>query len=186
MNIQTLTSKVQAFGLAALLCLGSVAATQAQTSTNAVTEQTFFDSAAAYLTSFNTNYDWTKVSFEASTGYKQVTGSGANSVLNAQYDGWGRFNIGGTFQFQGAGSAIGVAGAQVGYALIEHYDARLDFDLQGGYSWYQAKGYVEPGIYVSKKLTPNTFTRIGLSLPQYFGGTINRNPSFELSLGFTY
>jgi hypothetical protein len=43
-----------------------------------VTATTFFDSAGAYLTSFNTNYSWATVTFDASIGYKQVTGSGAN------------------------------------------------------------------------------------------------------------
>jgi len=149
------------------------------------TATSFFDSAASYLTTFNQDYTWTNVTLEASIGYKQVTGSGANSVLTVQYD-IGRFNVGSTMQFQGAGSAVGVLGAQVGYALIEHYDAKLDFDLQGGYSWYQVAGYIEPGLYVDKKLTSNTFARIGLSLPVYSKGTFNRNPSFEVSLGFTY
>ena len=167
--------------LAILAALPFVASAQ----TNTPTVQSFFDSAAGYLTSFNQNYTWTNVTLEASTGYKQVTGSGANSVANVQYD-IGRFNIGSTFQFQGAGSAVGVIGGQLGYALIEHFDVKLDADLQGGYSFYQEAGYVEPGIYIDKKLTVNTFARIGLSLPEYFKGDVNRNPSFEVSLGFTY
>jgi hypothetical protein len=102
------------------------------------------------------------------------------------YDGFGKFIVGGTSQFQGAGSAVGTLAAVVGYAVIEHYDVRVDLDIDGGYSWYQTCGYVEPGVYLNKKLTDNTFSRIGLSLPEYFKGAVNRNPSFEVSLGFTY
>ena len=74
-------------------------------STNAsggLTTVTFFASAENYLTTFNPDYTWTNVTLEAATGYKQVTGTGAASVLDVQYD-LGRWNLGTACQFSGVG-----------------------------------------------------------------------------------
>jgi len=66
----------------AIICLAAlVISAQAQTNV-----QTFFTSAETFLTDFDTNYSWTNISFEASTGLKQVTGAGATDVVNAQGD----------------------------------------------------------------------------------------------------
>jgi len=186
-----------------LACLGTLALTpavsQAQTGpggTNAVSvttnaiagvnSTTFFDSAATYLTDFNTNFTWTGVSLEAATGYKQVTGVGATSVLDVQYDFATRWNAGLAFQFSGVGSPVNAVQAQGGYALIQHYDAKVDFDLRAGYDWTVHGGEVEPLVMIEKKLTPNTFLKTGIGLPVFFKGTLNRNPTFYLETGFTY
>jgi hypothetical protein len=44
----------------------------------------------------------------------------------------------------------------------------------------------EPELSVSKKLTANTFARIGVSIPLYSKGAQNRTPSFEVGAGFTF
>ena len=157
-------------------------------STNAsggLTTVTFFASAENYLTTFNPDYTWTNVTLEAATGYKQVTGTGAASVLDVQYD-LGRWNLGTACQFSGVGSPVNAMQAQGGYALIRHLDAKVDFDLRAGYDWTAHTGVIEPAVFLGKKLTANTYLKTGISLPVYFRGSLNRNPSFFLETGFTY
>jgi len=57
--------------MAAMLAIGLTARAQSSN---------FLSSVESYATSFNTNYSWTNVSYEISTGYKQVTGQGAVNV----------------------------------------------------------------------------------------------------------
>ena len=149
----------------------------------AQTNQTFIGTAESYFTSFNTNYSWVSNSLEIATGYKQVTGVNAASTLDGQYD-FERFNIGAGLQFSGVGSPINGAVVQGGYALIEHLDLKVDADIRAGYDWN--RNTVEPTLFLSKKPTPNTFFRIGASLPFYFKGKQNTNPTFYAETGFTY
>ena len=145
----------------------------------------FFDTAQSYLTTFNPAFTWTNVTIEASTGLKQVTGSGATDVAQVQYD-FGRWNAGAVIGFEGVGSTVGTVQAQGGYAVLEHFDTKVDLDVQGGYSWYHKAYMVEPELAISKKLTANTFARIGVSIPLYSKGSQNRTPSFEVGAGFTF
>jgi hypothetical protein len=184
-------------GLAAAAMLAGVSS-QAQLVTNVtvnasggttttVAAQTFFDSTYKYFTDFNTNADmaWGNETLEVATGYKQVTGSGATSTLDVQYD-FGRWNVGADFQFFGVGSAINQVEGQVGYAVIQHADLKVDLDLRGGYDTATKTGVVEPTAMLKKKLTPNTFAETGVSLPIEFKGKLNTNPSFFVEMGFTY
>lgn len=163
----------------------AVLSISAQAQTNVITPQTFFQTTESYLTSFNTNYTFVGNAIEVSTGYKQVTGVNAASVLDAQYD-IARFNIGGSMQFSGVGSPVNALEIGGGYALIEHYDVKLDADLLGGYDWVKKAMVVEPELSISKKMTPNTFTRLAISMPVYSKGSFNRSPSFRVEVGFTY
>jgi hypothetical protein len=168
----------------AIICLAAlVISAQAQTNV-----QTFFTSAQTFLTDFNTNYTFTNITFEASTGLKQVTGAGATDVVNAQGDnmfGTG-LELGASVGFEGVGSTIGTAQAIIGYGVFRHYDAKVALDLECGYSWYQSAYVVEPELVIEKKLTANTFLRIGVSAPIYSKGSFGRSPSFETGVGFTF
>ena len=146
---------------------------------------TFFQSAENYLTAFNTNYTWTNVDYEVSDGLKQVTGSGSTDVINAQYD-WGRFVVGASVGFDGVGSTIGTAQLITGYNIYQHYDTEITLEVESGYSWYQKTEVIEPELAIEKKLTANTFARLGVSLPVYFKGAFNRTPTFEAGIGFTF
>ena len=146
---------------------------------------TFFQSAENYLTAFNTNYTWTNVDYEVSDGLKQVTGSGSTDVINAQYD-WGRFVVGASVGFDGVGSTIGTAQLITGYNVYQHFDTEVVLELESGYTWYKATEVIEPELAIQKKLTVNTFARLGVSLPVYFKGTFNRTPTFEAGVGFTF
>jgi hypothetical protein len=159
--------------------------TRAQT-TNSVPN--FFQQSELWLTSFNTNYTFTGVSLEASTGYKQITGDNAANFVDAQYDFGGnqRLDLGLDLQFSGVGSAFNSEELQFGYALISHYDTKLQVDLGAGYDSNTHGIVVEPEIVLKKKLTPNTFAEIGVSLPEYFKGGINATPEFKTGVGFTF
>jgi hypothetical protein len=150
-----------------------------------VDEQTFFSSAESYLTSFNPEFTFTNVVLEVGTGYKQVTGVNAASTLDAQYD-FERWNVGSAFQFSGVGSAVNAIQAQGGYAIIEHLDTKVDLDLRPGYDFVRKTEVIEPALFISKKMSKNTFLRPGISFPIYFKGRLNTSPTFFFETGFTY
>ncbi len=176
--------KKQLISVGAILTIAIT--TQAQTTTNNVSS--FFQQTTEYLTSFNTNYTFVGVSLEASTGYKQTTGDNAANFVDAQYDfgSSNRYDFGADLTFSGVGSAFNSEEAQFGYALVQHYDTRLQIDLCAGFDSTQSSIVVEPELTLKKKLTSNTFTELGISLPEYFRGGFNRTPSFKAGVGFTF
>lgn len=168
------------------------AALTASAQTNSPTAPaSFFSTASAYLTSFNPAYSWNTVKLEVSSGYKQVTGVNASSVLDVGYDfntsTWiNGFSIQGTIQFSGVGSAINSGELGIGYAVIQHLDTKVDLVLLGGYDGNRTAAVIEPGIFLKKKLTENTFAETGFSLPVFAKGKFNSNPSVRAEVGFTY
>ena len=163
-----------------LSCAALVGTAGAQTNV-----PSFFQSAETFLTDFNTNYTWTNISFEASTGLKQITGQGANDIVNGQFH-LKSFELGANIQFEGVGSTVGAAQGIIGYDVFQHYDAQVDIEVQPGYSWYRRAYVVEPELVIEKKMTANTFVRIGISEPIYSKGGNSRSPSFETGVGFTF
>lgn len=168
-------------GVAALLL--ATVPVQAQTNESA---PSFFSTAQNWLTSVDTNYTFTGVTFEASTGYKQEIGINAASYIDAQYD-ISRWNIGGEIQFSGVGSAVNEIEGQVGYAVVDYYSVKLEADFRGGYDAYQSAGVIEPVLMLKKKLTTNTYAETGVSLPEYLNqAKFNSSPSFFVGGGFTF
>jgi hypothetical protein len=177
-------------GVAALLATTTLSA-----QTNNPANTTFLTTAQDYLTSINTNYTFTGVKLEVSTGYKQVNGVNAASEIYAQYDFAGGFDVMLNGQFSGVGSAVNAAEAGVGYAIISHFDTKVQLDLLAGYD--RTKGelvkgasqgaiVVEPRVALKKKLTANTFAETAISLPLYSSGKVNTQPSIYVGVGFTY
>ena len=138
------------------------------------------------MTSFNTNYTFTNNVFDVETGYKQVTGVNAASFATFDYYVTGDFEASATIQYSGVGSAINAGEVGIGYAIVNHYDTRLTLDLFGGYDNVRASGEIEPKIEIKKKLSVNTFASVGMSLPVFFKGGFNSQPTFWAGLGFTY
>lgn len=170
-----------------LSLIGGVMSASAQTSTNATSIESFFTTAYNWSTSFNTNSanSWTNgLNLEAAIGYEQVTGQGATSVADLQYD-TGRWNVGGSIQYFGVGSSINVAEAQVGYAVVQKYDLEIETDIRAGYDFNTQDGIVEPAVFLKKKMTPNSFLKTGVSLPFEFKSTFQRNPTFFVETGFS-
>jgi hypothetical protein len=166
----------------ALLAMMAVCSAKAQTNNPA----TFFNSVESYLTSFNTNYTFNGVTFEAATGYKQLTGIGAVSVLDVQYD-IKRFHVLATGDFTGIGSAFNSLEGGIGYDLINHYDTTLEANIYGGYDFNVNSAMVEPKIDIKKKMTPNTFTEIGISIPEWMNQRkANATPCYFIEGGFTF
>jgi hypothetical protein len=168
--------------LAAIATIFACVSAHAQTNTPA----TFFTSAQSYLTEFNTNYTFSGVKLEMSTGYKQVTGVNAASFVDGQYNFANGLNIDASIQFSGVGSAINGAEAGIGYNVIQHYDCEVNAVLLGGYDNVRGDGVIEPGVTLKKKLTENTFAEIGMSLPVFFQGGFNSQPTFRVGTGFTF
>jgi len=145
----------------------------------------FVQSVQAYFTSFNTNYTFIGEKLDLETGYKQVTGVNAASFATLNYHVNDNFELGGTMQYSGVGSPINALEVGGGYGY-NYYDTRVTVDLYGGYDWYQHTGVLEPKLEVKKKLTPNTFASLGMSLPYYIGQPFNNNPTFWTGVGFTW
>lgn len=174
--------KTLAVLLLSSLCL-LIPKTQAQSATNV---PTFFTSVEAYMTSFNTNYTFTNNTFDLETGYKQVTGVNAASFATFDYYIAQNFEASAEIQYSGVGSAINGGELGVGYAIVNHYDTRLSLYLYGGYDDVRAEGFVESKVEIKKKLTKNTFASIGMSLPIFFKGGFNSEPTFWTGVGFSY
>ena len=174
--------KIKSLIVGVALFVAAVSTSQAQTQTNL---PSFFNSLEGYLTSFNTNYTFAGVTFEADTGYKQVTGIGAASVLDLQYD-IGKFHILNSDQFSGVGSAVNDVEGGVGYDVVQYYDTVVEANLGAGYSWTYQSAVIDPELDVKKKMTPNTFSEIGISLPFYTRAKFNQTPTFKVAAGFTF
>lgn len=169
-----------------LAALGAVCiVSTAKAQTNVPPSATIFNSIELYFISFNTNYTWTNVTIEADSGYAQVTGVNASSKLNLQYD-IGNFNVGTSLQFSGVGSAVNAFEGQVGYALVNYYDTKVDFDLRAGYDDTVRGAVIEPLLSLKKKLTPNTYAETAISFPFYTGGTFTKTPTIYIGVGFTF
>lgn len=178
-NIKIAIIGAMALGLTAVINL------KAQTNTLPTTVPSFFTSVQSYLTSFNTNYTWAGEVFDAETGYKQVTGVNAASFANVNFHIGDSFEAVGTIQYSGVGSAINGGEIGIGYAM-NHYDTRLTIDLLGGYDNNRGTGEIEPKMEVKKKLSENTYASVGMSLPVFFEGGFNKQPTFWAGLGFTF
>lgn len=163
----------------AVLCVA--VAVYAQTSTNS-----FLNSVENYVTEENTNFNWTSnSSIELSTGYKHITGENAASTLEGQYD-ISRFNVGLALQFSGIGSAFNEEEGQIGYAIYRNYDTVIDVDLRGGYDNNTKAEVIEPAVFLKKKMTPNTFMKLGISLPIETKGKFKQDFVVFVETGFTF
>jgi len=173
--------------LAAYAAIATTFALSAKGQTNAPAPS-FFTTGEKYFTEFNTNYTWQGISISVATGYKQITGVGASSTIDGayQFGATQRWNAGLELQFSGVGSAFNSYEAQVGYELIQHYDAVLEFDLRGGWDDTHSSAVIEPAVFIKKKLTENTYAEIGASLPVFFKGAFNQDPTLFVESGFTY
>jgi hypothetical protein len=164
------------------LCASNI---QAQTTSSNGPAGTIFTTIQSYLTTFNPAYSWSNVTLEFDTGYAQVTGVNAASKLNGQYD-IGNFDVGLSLQFSGVGSAFNAYEAQVGYAVLNHYDTKIDVVLRAGYDDTKQSAVVEPGLTLKKKLTENTFAETAITMPFYFHQQFVKTPTFYIGVGFTY
>lgn len=173
--------------IAVYAAIATTFALSARGQTN-ITPSSVFDTTEKYLTTFNTNYTWEQITLTAAVGYKQITGVGASSTVDAayQFGATQRWNVGLALQFSGIGSAFNSYEAQAGYELIQHYDAVLEIDLRGGWDDTHNTAVIEPAVFVKKKLTTNTFSELGVSLPVFFRGAFNQDPTVFIETGFTY
>ncbi len=177
-------------GLTAAATLADPVTTRAQSTSNIV------QSAESFFASFNTNYTWTNVTLEVSSGYAQVAGANAASKLDAQvnFGNARQYDAGCSLQFSGLGSAVNAAEARFGYAVLQHYDTKAEAVLLAGYDntaldsagRVAGSAEIEPALELKKKPTPNTFALFKVSLPVKFTGRFNTQPTVEAAVGFTY
>jgi hypothetical protein len=188
-KIQKLASKILV-GLALLGGMGALPATvKAQSSpTNSVpaSPQNFFQTAANYFTSANTNYTWTGNTLEVAGGADYMSSVNWANYLDAQYD-IGRFDISAKMRNAGIAGTVDSAEAGIGYTLISYYSVKLEAGIDGGYNLDRNTALIEPKLTLRDKLTPNTFLGLAISLPIWTNGRpLNTVPDIGIETGFTY
>lgn len=144
----------------------------------------FYTTAFSWLTSVDTNKDWSTIDFEVTTGFKQIAGVGAASDLAFQYDFKSGWNAGLDAQFSGVGSPINTIMAQGGYAVLSDHDVKLELNLRAGYDGTRAAIEVAPSISLTKLMTKNTYSRIILEMPEYSRGQLSTTPAIYAEVGF--
>ena len=180
LNIQNLNFHILV-ALALLFALG----TNAQTNT-LVLPQNFFQTAANYFTSANTNYTWTGNTLEVAAGADYMSSVNWANYLDAQYD-LGRFAIETKMRNAGIAGTVDSAEAGVGYTLISYHSVKLEAAVDGGYDLDRNTALIEPKLTLRDKLTPNTFLGLSISLPIWTSGRpINTVPDIGIETGFTY
>ena len=173
--------------LTSLLIIGAVAALSAlpaRAQTNAIPN--FLSTVEQWATSVNTNYDWTNVTVEVDSGYKQVTGSGAASYIAGQYDITYRWHAGGEVQFFGVGSSVNAFEARAGYTFVKNHDFKLEANLLGGYERDTAAVIGEAELRAVKMLTINSYAATSCSFPFSSKGKFNSSPTFRVGVGFVF
>ena len=146
----------------------------------------FLQSLESYVTVLNTNFTFTNDTVDIETGYKQVTGANAASFATLDYYFAKSFEAQADIQFSGVGSAVNAGEIGIGYAVFNKYDTRITADVLAGYDDIKASAEIEPKLELKKKLTTNTFASVGISLPVFFKGGFNSQPTFWTGLGVTF
>jgi hypothetical protein len=180
LNIQNLNCQIF---VALVLIFASMAGAQTN---NPVLPQNFFQTAANYFTSANTNYTWTGNTLEVAAGADYMSSVNWANYLDAQYD-LGRFGIEAKMRNAGIAGTVDSAEAGVGYTLITYYSVKLEAAVDGGYDLDRNTALIEPKLTLRDKLTPNTFLGLSISLPIWTSGQpINTVPNIGIETGFTY
>jgi hypothetical protein len=172
--------------LAALAASTLVMAGHAQVAITSTNAPTFIASAATYLTTQNTNFDFASYKLDLETGYRQANGTGASSFAKLAYYVTPAIQLNAQIGYFGIGSPINSFEGGIGYAIYQKYDVRVTAEINGGYDANVRSGVVEPGFEAKKKMTKNTYASIGLYLPYYVGKAFNTSPTFTTGVGATF
>src|SRR5580692_2219540 len=129
MTTKLMKMKIQKLNFKTLVCLAllggigalPVTASAQSPTTNAlpVSPQNFFQTAAYYFTSANTNYTWTGNTLEVAAGADYMSSVNWANYLDAQYD-IGRFDIAAKMRNAGIAGTVDSAEAGIGYTLISY------------------------------------------------------------------
>jgi len=173
-----------------LLCLAFAARpASAQPTSNTNTIPNFLSQVEDWALNVNTNYDWTNVTLQVESGYKQTTGYGAANYIGVTYDPniLGKtVNFGIEGQFYGAGSAFNGAEARLGYVLFKKSDFKLEAAAYGGYDNTRPAAVGEVELRAVKMLTVNTYTTASYSQSFYSKGKFNSNGQVRVGAGFVF
>lgn len=150
----------------------------------------FFNQAANWGTSFDTNADhnWDASTLSLDTGIATVTGGNISDRLNFQYS-KGSFSFGVMGEFQGVGSAFSEFEGIVQYSLIQKYDFKVGvtlgvgYDLNNNIAAHKGAFIIEPGLFASKVMTANTYATMSLTFPWESRGTFNQVPTVYVGVG---
>ena len=187
MTMKLMKPKIQKLNCKILLALALLAGMGATAQTNVpVSPQNFFQTAASYFTSANTNYSWAGNTLEVAAGADYMSSVNWANYLDAQYD-LGRFGIEAKMRNADIAGTVDSVEAGVGYTLISYYSVKLEAGVDGGYDLNRNAALIEPKLTLRDKLTPNTFLGLAISLPVWTNGRpLNTVPDIGIETGFTY
>lgn len=179
--------KTQKLNFKILLVLTLLLDVGVRAQTNAlISPQNFFQTAANYFTSANTNYTWAGNTLEVAAGADYMSSVNWANYLDAQYD-IGRFAIEAKMRNAGIAGTVDSMEAGVGYTLISYCSIKLEAGVDGGYDLSRNTALIEPKLTLRDKLTANTFLGLSISLPIWANGQpMNSVPDIGIETGFTY
>lgn len=171
----------------ASICACAIINSHSQTSITNV--PSFFNTAASYFTSFNTNlltfqdgYDH----FDVDLGTENYN----NANLDAIFSGRGQIgttHVWGlaTFYNDSVFGNIERVDSGIGYGFTL-YDVKVTPAINVGYDFGLKGGYVRPSLDLRKAMTAHTYAGIGIDLPIRWAGQQNNTPGLMVFTGFNF
>jgi hypothetical protein len=145
----------------------------------------FFGTVQSYLTSVDTNFDWTSNRLEIAAGADYLNGLEWANYVSGQYD-FGRWDLESKIRNIGIAGAIESVEGGGGYTLIQDYSLKLQGSVLVGYDFDRSAALIEPQAAIKKKSTRNTYLEIGIGMPLWLQKSFNDRPNIFIGAGFTY
>jgi hypothetical protein len=156
--------------------------------------QTFFQSAASYFTSFNTNlttFSPSENTFDIMSGVENQQGVGITAVLGLRYNPIrtdSGIMAGVSAVIRNADVAGTIVSEEIGLSLSKvKHDVKLSFIVSPGYHKEFDSGYVGLSAEVNKALTQNTFAGLRLTHDLFFKDKNQTDtPKLWIQAGITF
>jgi hypothetical protein len=145
----------------------------------------FFGTVQSYLTSVDTNFDWTSNRLEIAAGADYLDGLQWADYVSGQYD-FGRWDLESKIRNIGIAGAVESVEGGGGYTLIQDYSLKLQGSLLVGYDFNRSAALIEPQAVIKKKSTRNTYLELGVGMPLWLQKSFNDRPNLFIGAGFTY
>jgi hypothetical protein len=150
-----------------------------------ITPANFFGTVQSYLTSVDTNFDWTSNRLELAAGGDYIGGLEWANYVSGQYD-FGRWDLESKIRNVGVAGAIESVEGGGGYTVIQDYSLKLQGSLLVGYDFDRSAVLIEPQAVLKKKGTRNTYLELGIGVPLWLQKPLNDRPNIFIGAGFTY
>lgn len=152
---------------------------------SAINPANFFGTVQSYLTSVDTNFDWSSNRLEIAAGADYLDGLEWANYISGQYD-LGRWDLESKIRNVGVAGSIESVEGGGGYTFIQDYSLKLQGSLLVGYDFDRSAALIEPQAVIKKKVTRNTYLELGIGVPLWLQKPLNDRPNIFIGAGFTY